>query len=469
MYRKDYTGWTKHLDFTIIDVLLLQLAFITGYIARHGWLNPYASVPYLRLAVILVLLDLCVVFFKESYHHIIKRGRYAELQEVATTCTIIFVGMLVYLYAAKLSAVYSRESLFTFWVMSIVYEYVVHCIYKRFVRNYIKKKRGNAVMIILTVSRYAEECVRNFEHDAYREYEVGGIVIVDKPCKGQTIRGLPVVANADDFYEYVRTHVVDEVFINGNTRDSSEALANQLIEFGITVHFNLVPQSALMPNKVVEKYGNYMVLTTSMHIASPPEMFFKRLMDIAGSLAGLVFTAAAFLIFAPIIKIQSPGPVLFSQERVGKNGRIFRIYKFRSMYVDADKHKQELMGDNEMDGLMFKMTDDPRIFPAGHFIRKYSIDELPQFWNILKGDMSLVGTRPPTVDEVEHYQLHHRARLGIKPGLTGMWQVSGRNKITDFEEVVALDTQYIAEWSLSLDIKILLKTIQVVLSGEGSK
>ena len=117
MYRKDYTGWTKHLDFTIIDVLLLQLAFITGYIARHGWLNPYASVPYLRLAVILVLLDLCVVFFKESYHHIIKRGRYAELQEVATTCTIIFVGMLVYLYAAKLSAVYSRESLFTFWVM----------------------------------------------------------------------------------------------------------------------------------------------------------------------------------------------------------------------------------------------------------------------------------------------------------------------------------------------------------------
>ena len=127
------------------------------------------------------------------------------------------------------------------------------------------------------------------------------------------------------------------------------------------------------------------------------------------------------------------------------------------------------MGDNEMDGLMFKMTDDPRIFPAGHFIRKYSIDELPQFWNILKGDMSLVGTRPPTVDEVEHYQLHHRARLGIKPGLTGMWQGSGRNKITDFEEVVALDTQYIAEWSLSLDIKILLKTIQVVLSGEGSK
>lgn len=392
-----------------------------------------------------------------------------ELQEVFTACTAIFVGMLVYLYAGKMSAVYSRESLFTFWIMSIIYEYIVHCIYKQLVRNYIKKKRNRAVMVILTVDRYAEECIRSFEREEYREFDIKGIVIVDIPRKGETVRGVPVVANADDFYEYVRTHVVDEVFINGNTRDSSEALADQLIEYGITVHFNLVPQTSLMPNKVLEKCGSYMVLTTSMHIASPPEMLFKRLMDIVGSLVGLLATGIAFLIFAPVIKKQSPGPVLFSQERVGKNGRIFRIYKFRSMYMDAEMRKEELMAGNEMEGLMFKMSDDPRITPIGHFIRKYSIDELPQFWNILKGEMSLVGTRPPTVDEVEHYQLHHRARLGIKPGLTGMWQVSGRNDITDFEKVVALDTRYISEWSLSLDLKILFRTIQVVLSGEGSK
>ena len=212
-----------------------------------------------------------------------------------------------------------------------------------------------------------------------------------------------------------------------------------------------------------------MVLTTSMHIASPPEMLLKRMMDIAGSIVGILIAGIALVIFAPVIKKQAPGPVLFSQERVGKNGRIFRIYKIRSMYIDAEERKSDLMEHNEMEGLMFKMTDDPRIFPAGHFIRKYSIDELPQFWNVLKGEMSLVGTRPPTVDEVEHYQLHHRGRLGIKPGLTGMWQVSGRNDITDFEEVVALDTRYISEWSLSLDLKILFRTIQVVLSGDGSK
>ena len=145
------------------------------------------------------------------------------------------------------------------------------------------------------------------------------------------------------------------------------------------------------------------------------------------------------------------------------------MYKFRSMYMDAEERKAELMEKNEMQGFMFKMEDDPRIFPIGRFMRKYSIDELPQFWNVLKGEMSLVGTRPPTMDEFEQYEAHHRARLGNKPGLTGMWQVSGRNKITDFEEVVALDTYYISNWNLAMDVRILFKTIKVVLLGKGAK
>lgn len=137
--------------------------------------------------------------------------------------------------------------------------------------------------------------------------------------------------------------------------------------------------------------------------------------------------------------------------------------------MDAEERKKELMDQNEMEGLMFKMKDDPRIFPFGHFLRKSSIDELPQFINVLKGEMSLVGTRPPTVDEYEKYEMGHKKRLSIKPGLTGMWQVSGRSNITDFEEVVKLDTKYILEWNLGLDLKILLKTVLVVLGKEGSK
>ena len=160
--------------------------------------------------------------------------------------------------------------------------------------------------------------------------------------------------------------------------------------------------------------------------------------------------------------------MFFSQERVGRNGRKFKIYKFRSMYPDAEERKKELMEKNKMQGLMFKMDDDPRIIPIGKFIRKTSLDEFPQFFNVLKGDMSLVGTRPPTVDEYEQYETHHRVRLAAKPGLTGMWQVSGRSDIVDFEEVVALDKKYIEEWNIGLDIRILLETVKVVLTGKGS-
>ena len=223
-----------------------------------------------------------------------------------------------------------------------------------------------------------------------------------------------------------------------------------------------------MPNKLVEHCGKYLVLTTSMKIATNRQVFIKRCMDIVGSLVGLLLTGIAFIVFAPIVKLQSPGPVFYAQTRIGKNGRRFTFYKFRTMVVGADDMKKELMEQNEMDGLMFKMEEDPRIFPIGKFMRKYSIDELPQFWNVLKGDMSLVGTRPPTEDEFEQYELHHRARLGIRPGLTGMWQVSGRSDIKDFEEIVALDTQYISNWSLSMDIRILFRTVWVVLTGKGS-
>ena len=324
-------------------------------------------------------------------------------------------------------------------------------------------------MIIVTSEEYAEECVCNFEKMEYTEFAVKGIVIIDKQMKGQKIRGVPVVANADDFFEYTRTNVVDEVFINGNSRESCEALANDLLEFGITVHYNLVHVTKLMPNRVIEEFGNYFVMTSSMKIASPRQLLLKRLMDIVGSVIGLFITGIAFIIVAPWIKLQSPGPIFFSQMRVGKNGRLFKFYKFRSMYMDAEAQKAKLMQQNEMQGNMFKMKNDPRVFPIGRFIRKYSIDELPQFFNVLMGDMSLVGTRPPTIEEFEHYDLKHKARLGIKPGLTGMWQVSGRSSITNFEEVVGLDTYYISHWDLGLDIKILFKTIQVVITGRGSE
>jgi len=212
-------------------------------------------------------------------------------------------------------------------------------------------------------------------------------------------------------------------------------------------------------------------MTFAVNDLSPVGMFAKRIVDILGGLVGCIFTILLTIFIGPIIYIKSPGPIFFSQKRVGKNGKYFKMYKFRSMYPDAEERKKELMKQNEhADGMMFKMKDDPRIIKGiGHFIRKTSIDEFPQFFNVLKGDMSLVGTRPPTIDEWEKYKAHHRVRMSMRPGITGMWQVSGRSDITEFEEVVKLDAEYIAKWNIGLDIKIMLMTIAQVFKGDGAR
>ena len=223
-------------------------------------------------------------------------------------------------------------------------------------------------------------------------------------------------------------------------------------------------------------------MTNSLKIVSTKQILCKRIMDICGGIVGCILTGIIFIFIAPAIYIQSPGPIFFKQKRIGQNGKQFYMYKFRSMYMDAEERKKALMEQNKMsDGMMFKIDDDPRIIgsekkdkngnPAGigNFIRRTSLDEFPQFFNVLKGDMSLVGTRPPTLDEWEKYDLHHRVRMSIKPGITGLWQISGRSDITDFEEVVRLDREYIQNWSIWLDLKILVKTVGVVLRHEGAE
>ena len=238
---------------------------------------------------------------------------------------------------------------------------------------------------------------------------------------------------------------------------------------GITVNLNInLFEMDIPAQRQIEKIGNYYAVSFVPKMHSFKQIFFKRIMDIIGALIGLAITAIVTVFLAPVLLLESPGPLFFSQVRVGKNGRRFRIYKFRSMYVDAEERKKDLMDKNEMSGFMFKMENDPRVTKVGRFIRRTSIDELPQFWNILKGEMSLVGTRPPTEEEFLQYEGYHRRRLSATPGLTGLWQVSGRSNTKDFEEIVAMDVEYIDNWSLKEDIKILFKTIGVVLKRKGA-
>ena len=193
----------------------------------------------------------------------------------------------------------------------------------------------------------------------------------------------------------------------------------------------------------------------------------KRLIDICGAGLALVSLAPLFAVIALAVKRSSPGPVFYPWRVVGRGGRYFTGYKFRTMVRDADRRKAELLAHNEMTGPMFKMEHDPRVTPVGRLLRRYSLDELPQLWSVLKGDMSLVGPRPPLQTEWEQFQPWQRRKLSVTPGITCLWQTSGRNDIRDFDEWVRLDLHYIDTWSLRLDIKILLRTIPAVLRGTG--
>jgi exopolysaccharide biosynthesis polyprenyl glycosylphosphotransferase len=193
----------------------------------------------------------------------------------------------------------------------------------------------------------------------------------------------------------------------------------------------------------------------------------KRILDVVGSLVGLGITALVFIPIALAIKLNDPGPILFSQTRLGWMGKPFKIWKFRSMYVDAEARKKELENQNQADGKVFKMENDPRITKVGRILRKTSLDELPQFWNVLKGEMSLVGTRPPTPNEVDIYEVPEWQRLDVKPGMTGEWQVNGRSSIRNFEDIIRLDLRYQQNWSLAYDLKLILKTILVVFRKDS--
>ena len=332
----------------------------------------------------------------------------------------------------------------------------------------MKDKKYLEKLILVSSRNSVEETLKRLEAREYADFYVSGIILLDS-IEEKEINNIPIVAIDKNAVEILQNSIVDQVFIDGNRKNPYvKDIMSACDEMGITTHYNLGSNYQISGNSIVEEFAGHMVLTTSIKFADTRQLFIKRLLDILGGTLGILCTAVLTVILGPIIYIQSPGPIFFSQERVGKNGRKFRIYKFRSMYPDAEERKKELMKKNKMQGFMFKMDNDPRVTPIGRFIRKTSLDEFPQFFNILKGDMSLVGTRPPTVDEYEKYERHHKVRLAAKPGLTGLWQVSGRSDIVNFEEVVALDKKYIEEWNIGLDLKILCQTVKVVITGKGS-
>ena len=461
-------------NYTILAVecLCIILSFMLGVLTRGADVSFHAfSKSYITVIACILFFHLLSYYLFDWNVNIFKRGYYIELVAVFKYNLVLIFFLSFFLYITKLAEDFSRLMFGYFFCYNILLTYLGHLLLKKYFTSVYRTSSGSNKVFLITTSAYADEVAKKLTSSEEWSFEITGMAIMDKDASGSVVQGIPVIADRNDLFEQFKTKVVDEVFIHlpDYSKENVEELIIKFESMGITVHVNIDYFNNVIAHKTTEIFAGFTVLSYEASTFDYRRLFVKRIMDILGALAGLAITIVLTPFIALAIKLDSRGPVFFSQKRVGKNGRYFKLYKFRSMYVDAEERTKELMAQNEMDGPMFKVEHDPRITKVGAFLRKTSLDELPQFYNILIGNMSLVGTRPPTVDEFNQYELYFRRRLSIKPGLTGLWQVSGRSDITDFKEVVRLDLEYIDHWSLSSDIRILLMTVWVVVMKKGAR
>ena len=458
----------KGFSFILINEIALFISFFVACLIYLG--NPFQvlnQVAFRNLLCICLIINILVTGFVNTNESIFKESFILQIIEVAKVTIIDFLFVSCFLFITKQSELVSRVVTLLGFVIFFIISFIVRFIYIKSNKNRVISKDARRVFII-TTSSDVDNIVNNINSYNYDSYKIDGICVLDKDLKGLKVDKYKVRANSDDVISYICRSWVDEVFIATNRNNVPSNIFNDLSKTGITVSIliNDFDQFIGREHSINELF-NETVSTFSIKNRSQSEVVLKRLMDIIGGLVGSLITLILTIFIGPIIYIKSPGPIFYKQERIGLNGKKFYMYKFRSMVTNADELKKDLLKDNRYkDGMMFKIKNDPRIIPGvGNFIRKTSLDEFPQFFNVLKGDMSLVGTRPPTVDEWVKYKLEHRIRMIIKPGITGMWQVNGRSKIVDFNEVIEYDTKYISNWSLDLDIYILFKTVYVLLFG----
>lgn len=472
MYEQSHSGWLRHIDIMVIDLFILELSFLVAFMLRHGWVNLYAIPIYCNMSIMIGVFHICIVFFLEEYTDIMDRGAWNECKRVVQHNSMLLGLLFLYMFLIQESAEYSRTVLFLTWFLDCVVMLPSRQIWKNRKKISKKRKKNGIQLFVVTSKEYYEDTMKRIKLLDPLQYDIDGLTIVDfGNDEMQDIAGSKTYSliPLDSIMEYVCNQIVDAVYINLEPQNAKiTEYINRFVEMGIAVHINLENVIPNTPNRQIEEMAGGTVMSSRAVVATTRQKVIKRMIDIVGSILGIFIMLIAMIIFGPIIHMQSRGSIFYRQVRIGKNGRKFKIIKFRTMYLDAEQRKKELLQHNKMDGHMFKMEDDPRIIPIGRFLRKMSIDELPQFINVLFGDMSLVGTRPPTLEEYENYEYHHHKRLATKPGITGLWQISGRNTITNFEEIVQLDKKYICNWSLSLDAKILWKTVGVVLKAKRS-
>ena len=454
----------KSIKYLLLDIITILFALVIAYLLRHQFTFLYLNI-YFRLIINVIVAQIILSAIIDPYKQIIQRSYNKELLESIKYVIYLTFLVLIYMFISQSSFGYSRIFLLLFFIIAVIFLFIQRSIVKHLNRERLYSKLDSQHLIIIGDKKDIEKAVKKVNEDIYLNYETIGVI-----CFDSNDRYICNITNIKDFHDFVLNNVINEVLLFYSNDEKYTETLKICKDMNLTIHNVIYENDTINTNSYVQDFFDYTVLTSTNHIVSDLDLFIKRLFDILGGLIGLLFTIILTIIIGPIIYFSDKGPIFYSQVRIGKNGKRFKMYKFRSMYTNADEIKNKYMKDNIMDGPIFKMDNDPRIIKGiGGFIRKTSLDEFPQFLNVLKDDMSLVGTRPPTIDEYEKYDFHHMSRLSIKPGITGLWQISGRNDIFDFEEIVKLDNDYINNWSLKLDMKIIFETIFVIFKGKGAK
>jgi len=466
----------------LVDIALTSVAFFAAFLIRDRVLPlifpahfPTGLFPlqdYLKIFPVVLIIWSVLLFTYHSYH---SHRTIPLTRETLTTIRVVLMGNILLATIAYLMPLrqLSRSWFILFGALAALL-LVAEKVILRLVARYVRSKGLNyRTIVIVGTGRRAIDVARILNEHKYWGYKILGFVSDGHRLPNGWGR-YRVFGAVPDLRRLLESGMgvgepVDEI-VFAVTRKKLDEMKQIFLfceELGIRARVAMNFFQNRVARIEIEELEGIPILTFTTTPSNETQLAAKRLLDIAVSALLLFFAAPIILLVAIAIKLTSPGSVFFKQTRIGLNGRIFTLYKFRTMIEDAHERREEVSHLNEMTGPVFKMKDDPRVTTVGRVLRKFSLDEIPQLWNVFRGDMSLVGPRPPIPEEVANYHRWHRRRLSMKPGLTCLWQISGRNNV-DFDRWMQLDLQYIDNWSPLLDLKILVRTIPAVLSGRGA-
>jgi exopolysaccharide biosynthesis polyprenyl glycosylphosphotransferase len=465
--------WVVADAITVLLSAMLALAWERHTGAVAGDLSQGTLIRGRSLGVLLTLLSgftFALLITSRRLHLYTPRRLASLLHEQAASLRACFTSGLLLtgtLYMIHADDIPRRLVLITVALVTVALS-LRRLIYRVRLHHRFDRGIGTRDVLIVGTGPAAQALRRQLDSIRHLGYTFKGFIELDGEGVRTESECREVVGTIDTLFQHARRHFVDEIFFaQPGDRDVIKDVLEQARAHGVDLR--VVPEmyDELAWKTTVEYVGQFP--TIPLHCGRAPEfgLLLKRLMDLVLAGIALVVLLPALLVIAIAIKLDSTGPAFYTSERIGKKGRVFPCIKFRTMVRNAEKLREEMMHMNERDGVLFKVTNDPRITKLGRFLRKYSLDELPQLYNVLRGDMSIVGPRPPIASEVREYKLSHLRRLDVTPGITGLWQVVGRQD-PSFESYISLDVTYIENWSILLDLMIIMRTVGVVLLGTGS-